>query len=82
MYDTESARYLHCSGSKFLMRLNWQTLQNEVGGENRKKSRAGVSIEGHCVLLQKFSRIKMLNFFLNSQNYRMNHIFLDILLNP
>ena len=29
-----------------------------------------------------FLRIKLLDFFLNSQNYRMNHIFPDILLNP
>ena len=45
-----------------------------------KKIRAGVSIEGHCVLLKNSPRINFLDFFLNSQIYRMSHIFLDILL--
>ena len=35
-----------------------------------------------CVLLQNSARIKFFDFFLNSQNYRMSQIFLDILLNP
>ena len=48
----------------------------------RKKSRARVSIKGHCVLLQNSPRTKMFDFFQNRQNYRMSHIFLDILLNP
>ena len=48
----------------------------------KKGSRARVPIEGQCVLLQNSLRIKLFDFFLNSQNNRMNHIFLDILLNP
>ena len=33
-----------------------------------KKSRARVSMEGHCALLQNSPRIKNVRFFLNSQN--------------
>ena len=46
-----------------------------------KMSRARVIIEGQCVLLQIPLQIKMFNFLLNSQNHRMNCIFLGILLN-
>ena len=54
--------------------------KEERGG--KKKSRARISIKGHCVLLQNSPRIKMFDFFLNSQNYCMSQIFLGILLNP
>ena len=47
-----------------------------------KRSRARVTIKGQCVLFQIFLRLKMFDFFSNSQNYRMNHILPDILLNP
>ena len=46
-----------------------------------KRSRDMVPIEGQHVLLQNSLSIKMFSFFLNSQNYRMNHIFLEIFLN-
>ena len=39
-----------------------------------KRSRARVPVGGQCVLLQISLRTKILDFFLNSQNYRMNHI--------
>ena len=42
---------------------------------DRKRSRARVPIAGQCVFLQNSLRIKMFDFFLNSQNYRINHIF-------
>ena len=47
-----------------------------------KRSRARVTIGGQCVLLQNSLKIKLFDFFFKSQNYRMNHIFPDILLNP
>ena len=47
-----------------------------------KRSRARVTIEGQCVLLQISLQIKFLNFLFNSQNHRMNYIFPGILLNP
>ena len=37
-----------------------------------KKSRARVTIEGQCALFQNSPRIKMFDFFLNIQNYRMS----------
>ena len=40
-----------------------------------------VPIGGQCVLLQMSLIIKILDF-LNSQNYRMNHILTVILLKP
>ena len=46
-----------------------------------KQSRARVPIEGQCVLLKNSLKIKMFDFLLDSQNYRMNDIFLDILQN-
>ena len=57
---------------------HWQTL-TKVG---KKRSRARVTIEGQCVLLQISLQIRMFDFLLNSQNHRMNHIFPGILLNP
>ena len=48
----------------------------------KKRSRARVTIGGQCVLLQNSLKIKLFDFFSKSQNYRMNHIFADILLNP
>ena len=46
-----------------------------------KRSRARVPIGGQCVLLQISPKIFFL-LLLNCQNYCMNHMFLDILLNP
>ena len=46
-------------------------------------NRARDPIEGQSVLLQISLRIKMRDsFFLNSYNYRMNNIFLDLLQTP
>ena len=47
-----------------------------------KRKRARVTIEGQSVLLKISLQIKMVDFLLNTQNHRMNHIFLGILLNP
>ena len=70
--------YIGYSRRPLAAQLQWvETLMNCI------RSRARVSIEGQCVLLQNSPRIKMFDFFLlNSQNYRMSHIFLPILLNP
>ena len=46
-----------------------------------KRSKARVTIGGQCVLLQNSLKINFFDFF-KSQNYRMNHIFPGILLNP
>ena len=45
------------------------------GGWVRIRSTAMVTIGGQCVLLQNSHRKKVFTFFLNSQNYCMNHIF-------
>ena len=47
-----------------------------------KRSRARVTTEGQRILLQISLQIKIIDFLLNSQNHRMNHIFPGILLNP
>ena len=64
-----------------LDRLALKSLFSRVFKSHRKRSRARVSIAGQCAILQNCLRIKMFDFFLNSQNYRLNLIFLDILLN-
>ena len=53
-----------------------------VENAGMKRSRARVTKEGQRVLLQISLQIKKFDFLLNSQNHRMNHIFLGILLNP
>ena len=50
--------------------------------QHMKRSRARVPLGGQCVLLQISLRIKILDFFLNIQNYSMNHIVTVVLLNP
>ena len=47
----------------------------EPCGLYMKRTRARVPIGGQCLLLQISLRIKIFDFLLNSQNYRMNHIF-------
>ena len=65
-----------------MLKINVFSCHEEV--ENHmKRSRARVTLGGQCVLLQNSLKIKLFDFFFSkSQNYRMNHIFPDILLNP
>ena len=62
----------------------WQGLQmfSNISCQCTKRSRARIPIRGQCVLLQISLRIKIFDYFLNSQNYRMNEICPVILLNP
>ena len=66
---------------QWLLQLSrWTTAQTNL--TPKKRSRARVTIGGHCVLLQNSLKIFFFKFVLQSQTYQMNHIFPEILLTP